>query len=130
VGHAVVAVRNGIEVEGIMLWLLGGVARLRSEALGGCADGRALVTYGGQLVGIISPSDISRAAALRGIGIQSFDGADLARPSGSLAMTRSPVSGRSKAMTALGALTGPANPRSPKSADGCVRNGTAALERC
>ncbi len=50
--------------------------------LGGCADGRALVMAGDQLVGIISPSDISRAAALRGIGIQSFDGADLARSSG------------------------------------------------
>ena len=50
--------------------------------LGGCADGRALVMEGGQLVGIISPSDISRAAALRGIGIQSIDGADLARSSG------------------------------------------------
>jgi len=50
--------------------------------LGGCADGRALVIDRGKLVGIISPSDISRAAALRGIGIQSFDGADLARSSG------------------------------------------------
>ena len=50
--------------------------------LGGCADGRALVMDGDRLVGIISPSDISRAAALRGIGIQSFDGADLARSTG------------------------------------------------
>src|SRR5919106_5029075 len=32
VGHAVVAVRNGIQVDGITLWLLGGVARLRGEA--------------------------------------------------------------------------------------------------
>lgn len=31
-GHALVAVRDGIEVEGITLWLLGGVARLRGEA--------------------------------------------------------------------------------------------------
>ncbi|MGH9026175.1 MAG: site-2 protease family protein [Acidimicrobiia bacterium] len=30
--HAVVARRNGVEVEGITLWLLGGVARLGSEA--------------------------------------------------------------------------------------------------
>jgi Zn-dependent protease len=50
--------------------------------LAGCADGRALVMEGGRLVGIISPTDISRAASLRGIGIQSFDGADLARSSG------------------------------------------------
>ena len=50
--------------------------------LAGCADGRALVMEGGRLIGIISPTDISRAASLRGIGIQSFDGADLARSSG------------------------------------------------
>ena len=30
--HAVVAQRHGIEVDGIVLWLFGGVARLRSEA--------------------------------------------------------------------------------------------------
>ncbi|WP_406264075.1 site-2 protease family protein [Streptomyces sp. NBC_00191] len=30
--HAVVARRNGVEVEGITLWMLGGVARLRGEA--------------------------------------------------------------------------------------------------
>jgi CBS domain-containing protein len=50
--------------------------------LGGCADGRALVMDGDRLVGIISPTDISRAATLRGIGVQSFDGADLARSTG------------------------------------------------
>jgi len=30
--HAIVARRNGVQVEGITLWLLGGVARLRGEA--------------------------------------------------------------------------------------------------
>lgn len=30
--HAVVARRNGVEVDGITLWLLGGIARLRGEA--------------------------------------------------------------------------------------------------
>lgn len=30
--HAVVARRNGVAVDGITLWLLGGVARLRGEA--------------------------------------------------------------------------------------------------
>lgn len=30
--HAVVAQRNGVQVDGITLWMLGGVARLRSEA--------------------------------------------------------------------------------------------------
>src|SRR6266704_668057 len=29
--HSLVARRNGLEVEGITLWLLGGVSRLRSE---------------------------------------------------------------------------------------------------
>ncbi|MEU5097419.1 site-2 protease family protein [Streptomyces sp. NPDC020996] len=32
VAHAVVARRNGVEVDDIVLWLLGGVARLRTEA--------------------------------------------------------------------------------------------------
>jgi Zn-dependent protease len=50
--------------------------------LGGCVDGRALVMDGDRLVGIISPTDISRAATVRGIGVQSFDGADLARSTG------------------------------------------------
>ncbi len=31
-GHAIVARRRGVEVEGIDLWLLGGVARMRGEA--------------------------------------------------------------------------------------------------
>ena len=30
--HAIVAQRNGVEVDGITLWLLGGIARLRGEA--------------------------------------------------------------------------------------------------
>lgn len=30
--HAIVARRNGVQVDGITLWMLGGVARLRSEA--------------------------------------------------------------------------------------------------
>lgn len=47
--------------------------------LGGCADGRALVMEGDRLIGIVSPSDVSRAVALRGLGVESFDGADLAR---------------------------------------------------
>lgn len=47
--------------------------------LSGCADGRALVMDGDRLVGIVSPSDVSRAVALRGMGVDSFDGADLAQ---------------------------------------------------
>ncbi|MFA1703229.1 site-2 protease family protein [Mycobacterium intracellulare] len=38
--------------------------------LGGCSDGRALVFTGDRLVGIVSPTDISRAAALQGLGVQ------------------------------------------------------------
>lgn len=45
--------------------------------MSGCADGRALVMDDGRLVGIISPSDISRAISLRGLGVESFAGADL-----------------------------------------------------
>ena len=41
--HAVVAQRNGIDVEGITLWLLGGVARLRDEPRTAGADLRIAV---------------------------------------------------------------------------------------
>jgi Zn-dependent protease/CBS domain-containing protein len=41
--HAVVARRNGIEVDGITLWLFGGVARLRSEPRTPGADFRIAV---------------------------------------------------------------------------------------
>jgi Zn-dependent protease/CBS domain-containing protein len=47
--------------------------------LSGCADGRALVMEDDRLVGIVSPSDVSRAVALRGLGVKPFDGADLTR---------------------------------------------------
>lgn len=41
--HAVVARRNGIEVEGIVLWLFGGVAELKTEARSPGADFRVAV---------------------------------------------------------------------------------------
>lgn len=41
--HAVVARRNQVEVDGITLWLLGGVARLRGEAMSPGADFRIAV---------------------------------------------------------------------------------------
>lgn len=48
--------------------------------LGGCADGRALVMSDERLVGIISPSDVSRAVALRGLGVDlDIGGADITR---------------------------------------------------
>ena len=40
IAHAVVARRNGVEVEGITLWLLGGVARLKGDAPSPGADFR------------------------------------------------------------------------------------------
>jgi hypothetical protein len=39
--------------------------------LSGCAGGRALVMPEGSLVGIVSPSDISRMVALHGLGARS-----------------------------------------------------------
>ncbi|MGV0871559.1 site-2 protease family protein [Mycolicibacterium sp. XJ879] len=42
--------------------------------LSGCADGRALVYDQGRLVGIVSPSDISRAVALHGMGVWAGSG--------------------------------------------------------
>lgn len=42
--------------------------------LSGCADGRALVFADNEMVGIVSPSDISRAAALHGLGVRLGDG--------------------------------------------------------
>lgn len=45
--------------------------------MNGCADGRALVMADGRLTGIISPTDISRAITLRGLGADHITGADL-----------------------------------------------------
>lgn len=54
------------------------LARLR-----GCTDGRALVFAGDTLVGIVSPSDISRAVSLHGLGVRfGAGGADIAESSG------------------------------------------------
>jgi Zn-dependent protease len=41
--HAVVARRNAVDVDGITLWLFGGVARIRSEAVTPGADFRIAV---------------------------------------------------------------------------------------
>lgn len=45
--------------------------------LNGCSDGRALVFTHGKLVGIVSPSDVARAAALHGVGVPPGGGADI-----------------------------------------------------
>lgn len=77
ISHAVLAKRNGLEVGGITLWLLGGVAELRGEApnpgaelriagvgplvslligifFGGIATALAIVGQGGLLVGAVA----------------------------------------------------------------------------
>lgn len=51
VSHAVVARRNGVEVDGITLWMLGGVARLRGEARNPGADLR--ISAVGPLVSLV-----------------------------------------------------------------------------
>ena len=48
--HALVARRNGVEVESIVLWLLGGVAQLRGEARTPGADFR--IAFVGPLTSI------------------------------------------------------------------------------
>jgi Zn-dependent protease/CBS domain-containing protein len=50
--------------------------------LGSCADGRALVYDQGVLVGIVTPSDVSKAVALSGLGVSWDGGADVSRDTG------------------------------------------------
>jgi Zn-dependent protease/CBS domain-containing protein len=60
--HAVVALRYGIRVDGIVLWLFGGVARLRDEAPNPTADLR--IAGVGPLVSVVLGLLFSGAAAL------------------------------------------------------------------
>ena len=60
--HAVVAQRNGVEVEGITLWLLGGVARLRGEAATPGADFR--ISAVGPLTSLLVAAVFEAAARL------------------------------------------------------------------
>ncbi|XRQ09368.1 site-2 protease family protein [Actinomadura welshii] len=66
IAHAVVARRNGIEVEGITLWLLGGVARLGSEPRTAGADLRIAVV--GPLVSLAAGVLFGVAAAAASAG--------------------------------------------------------------
>ncbi|MFN8619551.1 MAG: site-2 protease family protein [Chloroflexota bacterium] len=82
--HAVVAKREGLEVEGITLWLLGGVAQLRGEARSPGAEARiagvgplvsvvlgvvaAIVAWGALTVGL-PPLVVAGAAWLAGVNI-------------------------------------------------------------
>jgi Zn-dependent protease/CBS domain-containing protein len=62
--HAVVARRNGVEVDGITLWLLGGVARLRGEAATPGAELR--IAGSGPLTSLVLGVFFAGAAALLG----------------------------------------------------------------
>jgi Zn-dependent protease len=75
-GHAVTARREGMELDGITLWLFGGVARFKGMfpsaaaelkiALAGPAGvNRGLVLEHGRLVGILSAADLARALEAR-----------------------------------------------------------------
>ncbi|GAB3012128.1 site-2 protease family protein [Mycobacterium bourgelatii] len=66
--HAIVAKRNGVEVEGITLWLLGGVARLRGEAATPGADFR---------ISAIGPATSLLAAGVFGTAARLAELADL-----------------------------------------------------
>jgi Zn-dependent protease len=62
--HAVVARRDGIEVEGITLWLLGGVAKLRGEARTPGAEARIAIV--GPLTSLAIAAAAFAAAAIVG----------------------------------------------------------------
>lgn len=67
--HAVVATRNGIGVEGITLWLFGGVARLRDEAADPGTDLR--VAGVGPLVSLLLGAGFAGLALLAsGLGLE------------------------------------------------------------
>ena len=69
--HSLVARRNGIEVESIVLWLLGGVAQLRGEAKTPGADLRIAIV--GPLTSLVLAIVFGLAAA----GVASLGGAGL-----------------------------------------------------
>ncbi len=69
--HAIVARRNGVEVEGITLWMFGGVARLKGEASDPGADIR--IAGVGPMVSLVLAAAFGLvAAALDGIGDDSL----------------------------------------------------------
>ncbi|GAA0516956.1 site-2 protease family protein [Saccharopolyspora thermophila] len=67
--HAVVARRNGVAVEGITLWLLGGLARLRGEARSPGAELRIAV------VGPVTSAALAVIFGLLALGVARFGGA-------------------------------------------------------
>ena len=69
--HSLVARRNGIEVESIVLWLLGGVAQLRGEAKTPGADFRIAI------VGPLTSLVLAIVFGLGAAGVASLGGAGL-----------------------------------------------------
>ncbi|HUC03971.1 MAG TPA: site-2 protease family protein [Acidimicrobiales bacterium] len=66
VSHTVVAIRNGIRVRGITLWLFGGVSELESEALSPGADFR---------IAVVGPLTSLVLAGVFGLVVLAFHGA-------------------------------------------------------
>ena len=73
--HAVVARRNGVEVEGITLWMLGGAARLRGEAPSPAAELR--IAGVGPLTSLLAGGVLTGAA----VGLDAQHAYQLARNS-------------------------------------------------
>ncbi|MFF4113519.1 site-2 protease family protein [Streptomyces sp. NPDC001714] len=69
--HAVVARRNGVEVEGITLWMLGGAARLRGEAPSPAAELR--IAGVGPLTSLLAGGVLAGAA----VGLDSLHASGL-----------------------------------------------------
>jgi Zn-dependent protease len=70
-GHAVVARRLGTRVEGITLWLFGGVARLAGESRSDSAELR--ITVIGPLISLL----VAISSALIGAGLLTLNGSQL-----------------------------------------------------
>lgn len=70
-GHAVLARRNGVDVDGITLWLLGGVARLNGHAASPAADFRIAA------VGPVVSGSLSGLFGLAAIGLAAVEAPDL-----------------------------------------------------
>lgn len=70
-GHAVVAQNAGLEVDGITLWLLGGVARLESEAQTP-GDGFRIAAAGPAVSIILAVLGGATAATLQAVGASSI----------------------------------------------------------
>ncbi|CAN5665846.1 site-2 protease family protein [soil metagenome] len=71
--HALMARRNGVQVDGITLWLFGGVARLRGDAMTPRAEFRIAI------VGPIMSLSIAAVFGLLAVGLDAAGGPELLR---------------------------------------------------